>query len=193
MTEGILRLRRPTAADLAAMAERLRSGPLTYDAVGATISGAPPDGFHHVAAQVVLGQGEDTFARAKRALADWQHQRGAGLVIGAGAEVVEDAVVALAAPLPIGWVIVVCRVLAVIDEPSRFGFAYGTLAEHPESGEELFMVEIDADQGVTFRIEAFSKPQHPLAKFGSPVARRMQARATRRYLAAMRDAVDTGA
>ncbi|GAA4732513.1 hypothetical protein GCM10023350_14890 [Nocardioides endophyticus] len=33
-----------------------------------------------------------------------------------------------------------CRVVYVVDEPERAGFAYGTLPGHPETGEELFLL-----------------------------------------------------
>ena len=36
-----------------------------------------------------------------------------------------------------------CRVVYVVDEPDRRGFAYGTLPGHPETGEELFAVRYD--------------------------------------------------
>jgi uncharacterized protein (UPF0548 family) len=37
----------------------------------------------------------------------------------------------------LGPIRVPCRVVYVLDEPERRGFAYGTLPGHPESGEEL--------------------------------------------------------
>ena len=42
------------------------------------------------------------------------------------------------------WTLNAARVVFVIDEPGRFGFAYGTLPRHVESGEERFLVERDA-------------------------------------------------
>ncbi|QVI20897.1 DUF1990 domain-containing protein [Nocardia tengchongensis] len=52
-----------------------------------------------------------------------------------------------------------CRVVYVLDDPNRRGFAYGTLPGHPESGEELFAVEYDpADDSVHGIIAAFSNP-----------------------------------
>jgi hypothetical protein len=51
--------------------------------------------------------------------------------------------VAMSAPLPVGFVDVTCRVVAVIDEANRYGFAYGTLPVHPETGEEAFMIVRD--------------------------------------------------
>ena len=40
------------------------------------------------------------------------------------------------------------RVVYVIDEPLRKGFAYGTLPGHPETGEEAFIVEYRDDDSV---------------------------------------------
>ena len=101
-----------------------------------------------------------------------------------------DSVVAMAAPLPIGWVEVVCRFVGVCDEPDRFGFTYRTLSVHPEQGEESFTVIRTDDGGTGFRIVAVSRPRQVLARALSPVARRPQMAATNRYLAAMQSAVD---
>ncbi len=95
-------------------------------------------------------------------------------------------IVAMAAPLPIGYVLAVCRVVVVIDEPDRFGFAYGTLPGHPEQGEESFIVTRRSDGAVTFDIVAVSRLRHVLARACPPVARRLQRAATGRYLEAMR-------
>src|SRR5207253_2806761 len=39
------------------------------------------------------------------------------------------------------WTLNACRIVYVVNEPRKFGFAYGTLPEHVESGEERFTVE----------------------------------------------------
>lgn len=101
-----------------------------------------------------------------------------------------ESVVAMAAPLPVGWVEVVCRVVAVVDEADRFGFTHGTLPVHPEEGEESFTVIRTADGGVEFHIVAASRPRQMLARAFPPVARRLRAAAAGRYLAAMQSAVD---
>ena len=95
----------------------------------------------------------------------------------------------MAAPLPIGWVEVVCRVVDVVDERDRFGFTYGTLSVHPEQGEESFTVIRTDDGAIGFQIVAASRPRHVLARAFPPVARRLQLAATNRYLAAMQSAV----
>jgi uncharacterized protein (UPF0548 family) len=76
-------------------------------------------------------------------------------------------------------------VVWTVDESDRFGFGYGTLPGHPECGEEAFVVNRHHDGRITFDITAVSKPRHPLVRLGAPVARIMQMRATRNYLAGM--------
>jgi uncharacterized protein (UPF0548 family) len=72
------------------------------------------------------------------------------------------------------------------------GFAYGTLSDHAETGEEIFTVAMNANTGaVTYTIRAVSREHAVLAKLGAPVARMFQDRfrrdsvdAMRRYVAA---------
>jgi uncharacterized protein (UPF0548 family) len=90
--------------------------------------------------------------------------------------------VAMCAPLPIGFVDVTCRVVEVVDDGARFGFAYGTLPVHPERGEESFIV---SRHPLTFTVVSVSHPVHPLARLAPPVADRLQANASARYLDAM--------
>ncbi|MGN6324645.1 DUF1990 family protein [Pseudolysinimonas sp.] len=73
------------------------------------------------------------------------------------------------------------RVVYVVDEPGRRGFAYGTLPGHPERGEEAFIVERLADDSVWLVIRAFSRPAGLLVWLGAPVARLLQAIYTARY------------
>ncbi|NQX13652.1 DUF1990 domain-containing protein [Microbacteriaceae bacterium VKM Ac-2855] len=77
------------------------------------------------------------------------------------------------------------RVVYVIDEPDEVGFAYGTLAGHPESGEESFVVEKRADDSVWIVIRVFSKPSSRLYRLGAPVLRRVQKSITKKYLRAL--------
>jgi uncharacterized protein (UPF0548 family) len=65
----------------------------------------------------------------------------------------------------------------VIDEPERFGFAYGTLSQHAEGGEERFTVEYHRQSDeVWYDIYAFSRPGHFLVRLGYPYARYLQKR-----------------
>jgi uncharacterized protein (UPF0548 family) len=73
------------------------------------------------------------------------------------------------------------RVVYVIDEPDRKGFAYGTLPGHPERGEEAFIVERRADGSVWLVIRAFSRPANAFFWAAYPALRLMQAIFTARY------------
>jgi uncharacterized protein (UPF0548 family) len=72
------------------------------------------------------------------------------------------------------------RIVYVVDEEgaiARYGFAYGTLAEHAECGEERFTVEWNrSEDRVWYDILAFSRPQKMLAKMGYPLSRMLQRR-----------------
>ena len=82
-----------------------------------------------------------------------------------------------------------CRIVYVIDEADpikRFGFAYGTLAEHAERGEERFTVEWNRDDDkVWYDILAFSRPRQMLARLGYPLSRFLQKRFAEGSKAAM--------
>jgi uncharacterized protein (UPF0548 family) len=84
-----------------------------------------------------------------------------------------------------------CRVVYVIDEPDRFGFAYGTLSQHAESGEERFTVEYQPETNeVWYDVYAFSRPGNFLVKLGYPYARWRQKQFAVESKAAMKRAVD---
>jgi uncharacterized protein (UPF0548 family) len=73
------------------------------------------------------------------------------------------------------------RVVYVVDELTRKGFAYGTLPGHPESGEESFIVEQTADGSVWLEISAFSRPATVVWWLVYPVLLLTQRFYTRRY------------
>jgi uncharacterized protein (UPF0548 family) len=85
-----------------------------------------------------------------------------------------------------------CRIVYVVeeDEPvKRFGFAYGTLLDHAESGEERFTVEWNQEtDDVWYDILAFSRPNKLAAKLGYPLTRSLQRKFAVDSKAAMRKA-----
>jgi uncharacterized protein (UPF0548 family) len=91
------------------------------------------------------------------------------------------------------WSLNTCRIVYVVDDEGpvkRYGFAYGTLPEHVESGEERFMVEWDQENAsVWYDILAFSRPNQFLACLAYPLVRRLQKRFARDSAAAMLTAV----
>lgn len=187
---------RPSAGRLdRVLAEMARAEP-TYAELGATqaASGGAdlPAGYHHVRASAALGAGDADFAAAVAGVRAWCLHRGQGFrVVPDDPPVAPGTVVAVDVPLAAGvHVVAACRVVWVVDEPDRFGFGYGTLPVHPESGEEAFVVGRVAGGDVTATIVAFSRPRHPLVRLGGPVARRRQVRATQGYLDALRRHVE---
>lgn len=77
------------------------------------------------------------------------------------------------------------RVIYVVDEPRRKGFAYGTLPGHPEDGEESWIVEHRDDDSVWITVRAFSRPANRWWWAVYPVLRVVQEYYTRRYLRAL--------
>lgn len=114
--------------------------------------------------------------------------KASGFVVLAEGPPTVDGVVALSAPLPVGFIEATCRIVDVIDTADRYGFAYGTLSTHPERGEESFTVIRHEDDSIVFEIVVVSQPRNPLARACPPVARLLQRKATARYLATMRAA-----
>ncbi|WP_307816580.1 DUF1990 family protein [Nocardioides limicola] len=161
---------------------RLRSLPLTYSEVGATASAMPP-GYRHLAHSTTLPRG--AFEGAAELLMTWGMHERAGLRVRSSApRVAPDEVVSMRVGPSLLGIDAVCRVVSVIEEPDRVGFAYGTLPGHPESGEEAFVLTRHDDEA-TFTIRAFSRPATRLARLGGPLSRRAQDHFTQRYLRAI--------
>jgi uncharacterized protein (UPF0548 family) len=189
----MIRFSRPTTQNIQAFLAAQSELALTYAAVGATRT-TPPAGYAVDHTRVRLGAGENTFVAAKAALGRWQQFRLGWVEAGPeGTPIEQGRVVAVLARLFGLWWLNACRIVAVIDEDGevrRFGFAYGTLPGHAESGEERFLVEWDRNEGgVWYDILAFSRPRHVLARLGYPLARRLQKRFARESAAAMCRAV----
>jgi uncharacterized protein (UPF0548 family) len=191
----MLSLRKPTELTIGAfLAEQSRRS-LTYAAVGATATG-PPAGYAVDHTRVKLGTGEDAFRAAQAALEHWEHFRlGWVETWPPGVPLRPGEVVAVLARVVGLWWLSACRVVYTVDEDGpvrRFGFAYGTLPDHPETGEERFLIEWDRTDGsVWYDIVAFSRPRHVLARLGYPWVRRLQKRFGRDSAAAMQLAVGT--
>jgi uncharacterized protein (UPF0548 family) len=190
----MLSLRRPSAERLQDFLTRQSKLDFTYSAVGATAA-TPPVGYVVDRTRIKLGEGASAFAAAKAALERWEHFRlGWVETWPHDVPIQSGQVVAIIARLFGVWLLSACRIVYLVDEMGpiqRFGFAYGTLPEHAESGEERFTVEWQAkDDTVWYDIVAFSRPQQFLTRLGYPVVRRVQKRFARDSAAAMLRAVE---
>ena len=158
--------------------KRRESDKFSYPSVGATREPAPPDGYNVDHNRQLLGHGKNDFEKAKAAIRNWKMFDVPGLRLYYPDTPIEPGRnVALLAHHLGFWSLSSCRVVYVIEEENRFGFAYGTLAEHVESGEERFRVEFYPESGeVWYDIFAFSRPGHALVWLGYPYGRFLQQR-----------------
>jgi uncharacterized protein (UPF0548 family) len=151
----------------------------TYPSIGATKHGEHPFGFVVDRTRIHLGAGQATFDVAKRALCGWQHYRFDWIELHRPNTKPEpDQTVGVLARALGLWVLNACRIVYVIEEQKplrRFAFAYGTLPQHAESGEERFQVEWNPqDDSVWYEILAFSRPNQWLSRLAYPYVRRKQ-------------------
>lgn len=166
----------------AAVAERLRAAPFTYVPVGATPG--PQPGFRNFTRQRTLARRD--FEGAVGDLMTWRVHERSGLHVRASDRRVQPGtVVQMTLGLGSFGVKAPCRVVHVIDQADRAGFAYGTLPGHPESGEESFVVERRPDGSLAFTVTAFSRPATVSARLGGPFTTAIQAGMTGRYLRAL--------
>jgi uncharacterized protein (UPF0548 family) len=183
---------RPTPQQIERFLDASRGLPLSYAPAGLVHTGAP--GFRIDEAVVRVGTGDESFLRAMTALAEWRHfELGWVELFPTRAAVVDGTVVAVAIRHFGFWSLNGCRVLYQTgDRLTACGFAYGTLTDHAECGEEIFEVQLDPDTGeVTYRIRAVSRPRAMLARVGYPLTRMLQARFRGDSAQAVRRAVET--
>lgn len=160
----------PDDVRIADFLERQARLSYSYAEVGAT-RGEPPAGYSFNIVRRELGRGEVAFAAAKSALLRWEHFNTSWTAVRPDrAPVREGQVVAVLAWALGVWSLNACRIIYTVDDPGppvRFGFGYGTLPGHMESGEERFIVEWDRESDIVYyEIAAFFRPRHFLAKLG---------------------------
>jgi uncharacterized protein (UPF0548 family) len=187
--------RRPTGHVIECFLRDSQDLPLSYGPTG--IVRTRPAGVDFDELAVAIGRGQADFDRARDALLAWkQFDIGWVHTFPRQAPVAAGTVVAVLIRHLGFWSLNGCRVLYRVgspDDAARFGFAYGTLTNHAESGEELFEVFIDPQTDeVIYRIRAISRPQALLARVGRPIVRLLQARFRAQSAAAMKRATGNG-
>jgi uncharacterized protein (UPF0548 family) len=184
-------LRRPLDTEIERFVASSRDLPLTYAPVGLARHGAA--GFAIDELATVIGSGDAAFARARTALAAWAHfQLGWVELFPPRAPIAPGSVVAVLIRHLGVWSLNGCRVVYGVGDgrEAEFGFAYGTLANHAECGEEIFKVTFQPETGeVSYVVRAVSRPRAPLARLGHPVVRLLQARFRRDSAQAMKRAL----
>ena len=183
---------RPSQPKVEAFLAQSRRLPLSYQPIG--VAGLAQSDFRIDEARCTLGHGLKVFTSAKAALLSWRHfELGWVELFPRGAPVETGTVVAVMVNHLGFWSLNGCRIVYTLGDrnsTTQFGFAYGTLANHAERGEEIFEVSIDpTSQEVSYHIRAASKPRATLARVGYPFTRALQARFRRDSLQAMQRAV----
>jgi uncharacterized protein (UPF0548 family) len=164
----------------------------SYREVGYSRQGAP-DGYTVDHNRVSLGRGVDTYERAKSAVRAWKMFQMPWIdLCGPEAPIETGATVAVLVSHLGFWSLNACRIAYVIEEHGimeKYGFAYGTLKDHGEIGEERFTVEFNRSDGtVWYDLYAFSRAG-VAARLAYPFSRSLQERFARESKEAMRRAV----
>ena len=179
--------RRPSREAIDRFVRDSHALPLSYDQIGIVNTETP--GRELDEAIVTIGRGKSDFERARTALVAWKHfDIGWVEAFPPHAPLAAGTVVAVLIRHFGFWSLNGCRILYSVGsrDDIRFGFAYGTLTNHAESGEELFDVFRDPESGdVKYRIRATSRPQAMLTRIGQPIVRALQARFRRDSAEAM--------
>lgn len=139
---------------------------LNYADVGATgiadRAWSPPrTGFRTYERSVLIGSGMAAWEEASTAVMAWSVKTRSGFEVvpasGTDHTVRQDSdyvLVARVGPLRVREPV---KVVAIIQEDDRCGFAYGTRVGHPVSGEEAFVVWRDADDQVWLTLRSLTR------------------------------------
>jgi uncharacterized protein (UPF0548 family) len=179
---------RPNPVQLDVLLERARNQSVTYAHVGSTLA----SGDRLVRRrQRHLGHGRETLSAARASLRGWVAHRGIGAVVHPGDVPLETGQTVLVV-LSVGplWVIAPNRIVSVVDEDDRFGFAYGSLPGHPQRGEESFAVESDDDGDVRAVVAVDARPGTLPTCVAAPLVLAVQRWAVDRYLSALATACE---
>jgi uncharacterized protein (UPF0548 family) len=183
-------LRKPGRDEISAFLER--QGSFNYEGVGITASQAPP-GYKVDRSCVLLGRGAKVFAAAKEALRKWQQFHVSWLNLCWQDSPLEPGkTVGILVRVMGVWSLDACRIVYVVDEAARFGFAYGTVGSHVVRGEERFLVTWDPkDDTVWYEILAISRPHQVITWLGYPYLRCKQKQFRRESATAMISAIQS--
>jgi uncharacterized protein (UPF0548 family) len=165
------------------MSRPLADRVLTYDALGATLARTEAPGFRIEEGSVRVGSGPERWEYVAAEVLAWGVKTRSGFTVDGGAAVVGRRywLTAGLGPLRIREPV---EVVAIINEPDRQGFAYGTLSGHPVSGEEAFVAERRADDSVWLSVRSMTRPSRGPWSALHPLLLQAQRRYKERYLRA---------
>lgn len=181
----------PKPATITSFLKGQASQPFTYKDVGASRTDIKIKGFDNDHTSMIIGQGEPTWEKAKEVLNNWNHFPFKWTKI----EPAEEGIfvgnnVSVLFKLFGIWFINSARIVYIIEEENKYGFAYGTLPGHIEKGEEIFYIDRDETGVISYHIKAFSRPNNLLVWLGYPVARFFQRRFVRESMNQVKELVN---
>jgi len=204
-------LTKPDGKQIEDFRRRAGASDFTYPSVGATRTETLPSGYVVDRNRVALGTGRATFEKAVAALQRWEMFNLGWVKLMSQVPPQEGLVVAIRCSHLGFWSLNACRVIYVVNEiggttgdaaiPAgeaaavsegmiTFGFGYGTLKDHAESGEERFLIQWDSkDDTVYYDILAFSKSAKLVVRMGYWFGRSLQLRFARDSKQVMQRAV----
>ena len=185
-------LRKPSTLQIRAFLTAQQKSSFSYTPLEITRNGAT-SGYRVDHNRVQLGLGAQCFDAAIAAIRQWKMFDLGWVNLFPDETPIEAGATVAVVIRHLGfWSMNACRIVYVVEDHGRlerYGFAYGTLTEHAERGEESFVVEWNQeDDTVWYDLLAFSMPG-PLAGLGYPFARHLQKRFARDSKAAMKKAV----
>lgn len=160
----------------------------SYPQVGATRHTFPP-GYNHDRTEIFLGTGNELWEATKIELLHWRHYPDWTRVFmekGHSISKSEHGTVGVYFKMFGLWWENHCRIVYVQEKESEWGFAYGTLSDHVEKGEEYFYVRRDVQGKIYYGINAFSRPNLWFTWLGYPLARFYQRKFVKDSLATMK-------
>jgi uncharacterized protein (UPF0548 family) len=165
------------------MARPLADRVLTYGALGVTV--LPDDAARRAAGieerAVCLGTGDEVWEYASAEVLRWGVKTRSGFTVDGDTVAVGRRywVTARVGPLRVREPV---EVVAIVNEPDRKGFAYGTLSGHPVSGEEAFLVDRRPDGSVWLTVRSTTGPSRGPWRTIHPALLLVQRGYKRRYL-----------
>ncbi|MEO8072195.1 MAG: DUF1990 domain-containing protein [Acidobacteriota bacterium] len=185
----------PDEKSIARFIEKQCGESFSYSEIGFSRSGNAPDGYNIDHNRIQIGTGEGDFRQAIKAVKNWKMFDLNWVKLYPNTTPIEVGETVAIIIKHFGfWSLNAARIVYVFEKTDgdieKYGFAYGTLTEHGERGEERFSVELHKkDESVWYDLYAFSQPKHLLAKLGYPFSRMLQKQFAAESKLAMKKAV----
>ena len=172
---------KPSDAAIRNFLTRQAESRFSYSEVGLSANAVDVPGYVSDHTRVLLGHGEAVWLRAVAAINDWRMFNFGWLQLCWPTVITVGSTVAVLIRHFGFWSLNAARIVYVINESNgptkRYGFAYGTLPDHGERGEERFSVEWHSqDDSVWYDLFAFSRPRALSARLAYPIVRWLQRR-----------------